>query len=299
MNLFWPSYKRLENEIVLMTSEIKFDDNQLDVYSDKLLELLIRISIEIEAISKELYLGNGGEDDIPESKMYFDTLCLQLLEEKWNLGKKCVLVDGLYFSFEEEENRVITPLYKANKRGTSGAKWKQAYQAVKHNRSKNYKQGNIRNCLQALAALYILNIYYKDEKYELNSINEANSFDQSLGSEIFSVLISKNKSLNGKINIDEKSVYCINYTKEFRKKWSEKQTELNVLIYKEIVKQKEIVNEISSGKMSLEELSNIEKVQEVMGPEKFTDLIKEASRKNNMVPLLMNQEFYAYLNKEC
>lgn len=299
MNLFWPTYKRLENEMVTLTSEIRFDDNQMKVYSDKLLELLIRISVEIEAISKELYLKNGGDNDIPESEMFFDTVCLQLLEEKWNLSKKCVIIDGIHFAFEEEDNRILTPLNKANKRGTSGPKWKQAYQAVKHNRSKNYQQGNIKNCLHALAALYVLNIYYKDEIIEFNSINELNSFDQSLGSDIFSVLISKSNSFNGKIIIDERSIYCINYTKTFTEKWNQKQIELNILLLKEIAQQERIVDEISSGEMGLEEISNIDKVQKVIGHEKYVELIKEATRKNNIGPLIMNQEFYAYLNKEC
>lgn len=76
VNLYWPAYKRLENELISMTSDIRFDDDQMGVYSDKFMEILIRTSIEIEAISKELYLNNGGEKIEPESDMFFDTVCL-------------------------------------------------------------------------------------------------------------------------------------------------------------------------------------------------------------------------------
>lgn len=55
-NLYWPIYKKIEKEIVELSNHIHFDDNQLSVYSVKIVELLIRCVVEIEAISKDLYL---------------------------------------------------------------------------------------------------------------------------------------------------------------------------------------------------------------------------------------------------
>lgn len=298
VNLYWPAYKRLENEIVSMTSDIKFDDDQICVYSDKFLEILIRTSIEIEAISKELYLNSGGKEIEPESEMFFDTVCLQFFEEQWNLSKKIVLVNGVVFSFEKEENKILTPLKKANKRGSSGAKWKQAYQAVKHNRSKNYKLGNMKNCITALAALYILNIYYKDEIFQFADSKDVNNFDQTQGSTIFSIMISKGNSFNGNIDIDEKSVYCINYTKEFVKKWEKKQEELNRSIYEQIVKEKAILDAINSGQMKVEDISDLSKVQYCIGDERVNNILRNATISININQVIQNQKFYAYLNKE-
>lgn len=298
MNLFWPTYKRLENEMVALTSEIRFDDNQMKVYSDKLLELLIRISVEIEAISKELYLTNGGEPTEHEEDMYFDTVCLKYLEEKWNLGKKAVLIDGYGIAFGEE-NKLITPLYKANKRGTSGSKWKQGYQAVKHNRVKNFKEGNIWNCINALAALYVLNIYYKNESFSLSSFKEANNFDDTLGSNLFRIKISKWEQFDGTMTIDEQSIYCINYSKDFIEKWNKKLIELNSLYYEEIVKEKAIQDSINSGMLQLEELSDNVKIQKIIGSDRFVEIMKTVTAKNNIGILINNSEFCAYLNKEC
>ena len=59
-NLYWPVYKNLENELVQLSDLIHFDDNQLSIYSIKISELLIRCSVEIEAISKDLYFRIGG-----------------------------------------------------------------------------------------------------------------------------------------------------------------------------------------------------------------------------------------------
>jgi hypothetical protein len=92
----------------------------------------------------------------------------------------------------KDDYKILTPLHKIYKRGTSGAKWKQAYQAVKHNRAKNLPEGNIGNLIKAMAALYLLNIYYKNEKFNLSkgfagSSQITKDFDVSLGSDIFSV----------------------------------------------------------------------------------------------------------------
>lgn len=57
MNLFLPVYKRLEEDIVRLVDTIFFDDKQLSTYSLAVGDILIRCVIEIEAISKELYLN--------------------------------------------------------------------------------------------------------------------------------------------------------------------------------------------------------------------------------------------------
>ena len=93
MNLFLPVYKRLEDDVIKLSDSIFFDDDQLGVYSLAVGDLLIRCVIEVEAISKELYLGLGGaehplDDEGKERVLYFDTDCIQLLVDKWGVDKK-------------------------------------------------------------------------------------------------------------------------------------------------------------------------------------------------------------------
>lgn len=185
-NLYWAVYKNLEKELIILSEQIHINDSQLYVYSVKIIELLLRASVEIESIAKELYFLNKPPrtDEEKEEEPYFDTVCLARLEDIWTISEKEVLVSSPYFYFQENENKVLTPLKKSNKRGTSGADWKKAYQAVKHNRAKNLEKGNIKHFIRALAALYLLNIYYQGNdgiKY-LSSLS-----DLSLGSDIFSV----------------------------------------------------------------------------------------------------------------
>lgn len=86
-NLYWPVYKNLEREVIQLSNQIHFDDNQLSIYSVKIVELLIRCSVEIEAISKELFLTNGGVEP-QDGNLYFDTDCIAYIENKWLLSKK-------------------------------------------------------------------------------------------------------------------------------------------------------------------------------------------------------------------
>ena len=185
-NTYWPIYKDLEKELIEISRIIRGCDEQLNVYSDKILELLIRCAIEIESISKELFFLNGGAK--PQDRdLYFDTDCINLLEDKWKLSKKKLIISCSNFYLVKDENRTIVPLKKANKRGTSGSGWKKAYQAVKHDRKNNMKMANIKHLIGALGALYILNLYYKDETFNINNTND-DRFQYSL-SDIFSFSI--------------------------------------------------------------------------------------------------------------
>lgn len=254
VNLYWPVYLNLEQEVIAISYQIHFDDNQLQVYSLKIAELLIRVSVEIESLAKELYFLNGGTVpvDSPKTKkqclffknpmlrqryrckrstafaigkrtiicpflrqeknqprdLYFDTDCLDFLEEKWVLSKKAVLVTAANSYFQKEENRILTPLNKANKRGTSGADWKQAYQAVKHNRSKDLRKGNLKHLIRAMAALYVLNLYYRDEKV---AVDQTFPSSVGLGSGLFSVktMYVSFDSLSGEEDTSDHWVSCV------------------------------------------------------------------------------------------
>lgn len=171
MNLYWPVYQNIENEVIELSKVIHFSDDQLCVYSVRMADLIVRCVVEIEALSKELYKKLGGNmepTDINGKKrdLYFDTDCFALINQKWNLDKKVVTIISptMYF----EKNKRLIPLHKSQKRGRSGAKWNKAYQALKHDRYSSLKKhGTIDNLLYALGALYILNIYYADDNFDV------------------------------------------------------------------------------------------------------------------------------------
>ena len=186
--LYWQVYLNLEKEFIDLTDAIHVNDRQQSVYSMKIADLIIRTVIEIEALSKELYLTNGGPV-VPDEDMYFDTVCMAYLDRLWNLDMKVVLVVSPTIFFEKEENTILRPLHKAHKRGTSSTDWNKAYQALKHNRVKELSKGCIKNLLHGLAALYVLNLYYADKSIMNISSKDKTSINYSFGSSLFAVKV--------------------------------------------------------------------------------------------------------------
>ena len=234
-NLYWPVYLNLEKEFLKLADCIHFSDDQLGVYSMHIADLIVRCAVEIEALSKELYGMLGGDMDPVDDEgkprdLYFDTDCLELLEQKWMLSQKEITVSAINFYFTDEKNRVLTPLNKANKRRKSGSKWKRAYQAVKHDRRKSLKKATIENLLHAMGALYILNLYYKNERIDIGRVYLSDhDFDNRVGSDIFSASSCQATMLSMAPHMDDtcimpalgdelnKAIYVIKYDdKSFR-----------------------------------------------------------------------------------
>lgn len=230
-NFYWTVYKNLERELIDLSNLIHIDDKQIEIYSVKIAELLLRTVVEIESISKSLYFQNGGTkpDDI---NLFFDTDCIDLLENKWLLSKKQVQISAPNFYFTLSENRILTPLKKANKRGTSSSDWQRAYQAIKHNRVTSLPKANIKHLLRAMASLYILNLYYNDNNYLLDKDSAGTNFDSTLSSSIFSVKLHINTDVSTGVayskNPDfDECVYLLKPTDETRDALQLKLTEIN------------------------------------------------------------------------
>lgn len=214
---FWNAYKRLEKEVLALSEYIHFSDDQLLVYSPRISDLLVRTAIEFESLAKELFYANGGVKPV-DRDLYFDTDCMGLLESKWLLSKKTIYINTPYFYFSDPSNSTLTPLRNTFKRRKSASKWQRAYHAVKHDRIHNLKKGNIFNLINALGALYILNIYYRDAKFDSVSDNNASNVDWGLGSEVFAVKISCESSgaSNEQIYVKKKDydecIYLVKHT---------------------------------------------------------------------------------------
>lgn len=203
-DLFWQTYLNLEKEVqevskyifvtdvkTMVKDGVEITENcniQLDTFSPYIADLLVRCCVQVEAISKELYYDNGGEKQRGDNSILFDEDCLKLLDKKWEIHNKRVLVVAPLFNLTKEENRELRPLKDAHKR--QGTYWERAYQAVKHDRYGSMCCGNVKALIQAMAALYLLNVYYRNEKWII-SFQNVNKQDYSLGSSLFAVKAPK------------------------------------------------------------------------------------------------------------
>ncbi len=200
-DIFWQTYLNLEREALEVSKYIFFTDEvlsnsdggvvaqpcntQLEAFSPYIADLLVRCCVQIEAISKELYFDNGGTKVRGDSNILFDEDCLKLIDIKWKTHNKTVVIVSPSFNFTKDENRILKPLKKAHKR--QGTCWEKAYQAVKHDRYSSLQKGNVKAFIRALAALYLLNVYYRNDSW-VTKYQDIAKGDYRLGSAIFSVV---------------------------------------------------------------------------------------------------------------
>ena len=299
INLYWPVYKNLEKELLELSDLVHMDDQQLSIYSVKISALLIRCAVEIESISKELYVKYGGS--IPSDRdMYFDTDCLQFLEDKWNISKKIVILSSLNFHFQNESNRVLTPLHKSYKRGSSGSDWKKAYQAVKHERVKNLHKGNVGNLIRGMGALFILNLYFTDEVWDLEKDSKASNFPLNAGSELFSIKLHRwrGTSADGVYSKNPDFDECV-----FISKWEEESEEA----FREAnqkMRQEELNNLFKHPKLlawleqnKLEDYKGNNLAWDVLGQEDYITLVKQSAAV--VKHPYNNIEYEVVLNRNC
>lgn len=199
-DIFWQTYLNLEKELIEVSKYIFVTDevtkveqgvettcsckSQLETFSPHIADLLVRCCVQIEAISKELYHDIGGVKPRGSNTIFFDEDCLKEIDIKWETHNKKVLVVAPYFNLTKEENRVLRPLKEAHKR--RGTYWQRCYQAVKHDRYLSMPMGNVKALLHAMAALYLLNIYYRKDSWVVK-YQDLSKQDYSLWSALFAV----------------------------------------------------------------------------------------------------------------
>lgn len=243
-DIFFQTYLNLEKEVIEVSKYIFFTDEvkaQLETFSPYIADLLVNCCVQIEAISKELYFDNGGPKKRGEKNIFFDEDCLKWIDIKWGTHNKVVLVVAPYFNLTKDENRIIKPLKEAHKR--QGTYWERAYQAVKHDRYSSLQKGNVKALLQALAALFLLNLYYRKDSW-LASVNNIPKIDYSMGSKIFTV---KRPEMNGlwygNSPIVSESPYVVKYQEDAYKKIEEMQKQEEQALADYLAKQPEFSEE--------------------------------------------------------
>lgn len=199
-DIFWQTYLNLEKEVVEVSKYIFITDEktvnkngeevteqcttQLLTFSPHIADLLVRCCVQIEAISKELYFNLGGEKKRGDGSIKFDTDCLKLIDIKRGTHNKVVLVVAPSFNLARNENRILKPLKEAHKQ--QGIYWEKCYQAVKHDRYACLCAGNVKALIHAMAALYLLNVYYKNDSWMVK-YQDLSKQDYSMGSVLFAV----------------------------------------------------------------------------------------------------------------
>lgn len=254
--VFWQSYLKLEQEFLKLSDYVYMTDartvvqneeraslpydGQLETFSPAIADLLVSCAVQIEAVAKELYFELGGPKKRGDASLKFDADCLRLIDQKWQTSRKTVRLDSPIFHFTQQKHQKLRPLNNASK---GAAYWCKAYQAVKHDRYENLHRGSIWAFLQALAALYLLNIYLRRATWT-KRLPEISQMSWSGGSKLFSVLPPKVETLwYGNKSEESDSPYVVRFRDEDYAKIKKVREEEYQALREYIDKEEEVLGE--------------------------------------------------------
>lgn len=171
INYYEPIYNRIEKDVIDLAFQITFDDNQISVYSPRIVDLILQAALQIEAITTTLYEQIVDIND-PTAKAEYQTVRnkdyqtgLKIIVEQRHLSEKEVIITrpGIAY-FEHDHFRPFIENWQGD--------WGKAYQKLKHNLhdkceddrfSMNlHKFGTIGYLIKIIAALFVLNQELKD-----------------------------------------------------------------------------------------------------------------------------------------
>ncbi|GGX00824.1 hypothetical protein [Salegentibacter mishustinae] len=277
-NIYWPVYKNIESELVKLTYDIHIDDNQINVYSSKISDLILRSAAEIESVAKELYKRYGGNK---EKRLLFDKDCIKFLNQLWKLENKLVIISS---SSCFQSQKIITPFIKTEKNLSNKLTygWNNAYQHLKHNRYQSLHLGSLKYLFDILAALFILNLYFRDEVFEITQNSEV---PQNMGSEIFSIKIHKWRSYDaegvyGKNEDFDECIYLTKKTDEAHKKMIESTKAMLKEQQEMFLKHPKTLEFVKSGKLKNYEGDNL--MWDVLGENDYWNIINITSEKHTL-----------------
>lgn len=163
-------YYRYEKEFLDISTHICIDDQQLNVYSLVLADLIINIFSNIEGISKELltYITDiclsteekeKLEQDLQKNPSAAFYIALDYLDKIWFLSAKELIIYSTSIHISKD-NRILIPFKDFNDKNNTSSCFK-AFLAIKHNRIKDINLATVENALTALGVLFILCTYAK------------------------------------------------------------------------------------------------------------------------------------------
>ncbi len=277
-NLYWPIYLNIEREFQQLLNFIHTNDEQLDVYSSKIGELILRSAYEIESISKELYYKNEGAE---KGNIHFDYVAIEYLDKIWKLESKVIIISAIN---SYQTNRIIRPFIKDFKKENDSFtfSWNNSYQSLKHNRVKNIKLGSLKTLFDITAALFMLNIYFKNEIFDLMNDSRGLDFPLNLGSSIFSIKFhdgGSGESFNKQKDFDQ----CI---------YTSKATENTMKVLKQAcIKQRENMNSLILKNPKFSEFVSSTKIDltktkpdiyKILGKDEHSKIFRQSFNNSNL-----------------
>ena len=261
--IYFPVYERLEKEVLELSYSIYFSDDHIAVYSPNIADLILRCSVELEAIAKDIFRKETQtEPENPGS-------CFMWMEQQWKISQKAISFHTPQFHFNDKFPKMLCPFAYKN---DSPEDYYAQYNAIKHDRVKNLDKANLYTLLRVLGALFVLNLYYRDDKINLNNDRFGEKIDKTMYSKIFSfyiapcpdvILLDSQKEINS-----DNCIYRI---------------ERNELYYVFEMKYNDFFDECQSFKMFQTDVDFQQYAKSLLGKNiSLNDLVEFVSKRSNM-----------------
>lgn len=207
-NLFWPIYHKLEEEFKELSYYISINRKQLKTYSIKIADLILRTVAECENIASVICKNENikfrDKKGHIRKSVYFNEY-IEGLNSVFKLDKK--LVNPTYINIYENTFDMKLQPFRKEKLKVNGKEkeiipWYNAYNKIKHDRVKHFKQANLENLITALSALFMLNIYLKNEVFYAEESYDYNNIIAKIEgfSDVFQIEYSIKKNIYDEVN---------------------------------------------------------------------------------------------------
>ncbi len=157
---FWQHYLWLESEFCTVLEYVELDNANYSTYSRRIEKLILQIGSEFDNVSREICgLQSVDRTSICDYYNYYTSNFNNITVSKVIAG-----------------DVQLTPFdgWNSTAPGETLAFWK-AYNSIKHDRIANYKEASLKNALNAMAALFCVEMLYMKTLYNLDA-NEEKSF---------------------------------------------------------------------------------------------------------------------------
>ena len=168
--IYWKQFKLIEKRIIELSDYVAIDKKNFPTFSNQFTSLFLEICSEVDSVADELCAVLGYD----EKERYGITNKVSIILDKYNNMKSWTCVTRFPYRTIH-----LVPFVKFE--NNNSADWWKDYNLVKHKRTDyteagqyNYELANLKNVMNAAAALYLLIIKTKTEIFpdmseELNS----------------------------------------------------------------------------------------------------------------------------------
>jgi len=149
--IHWNYFLSIEGDVETLARYVEFTKDNFGTYSIEMARLLLSASSEVDVVAKLLCKKINNESKAENINDYKEILdpAYPDLKNIEILLRKYGLTFTPWSNWQENKN----PL------------WWTKYNAVKHERDKNFEAANLKNTLNCVAGLYVILLHYYQEDY--------------------------------------------------------------------------------------------------------------------------------------